>query len=280
MTRRPSRPARAVAAALALGALLATGACSDGDDDTGASDTGASPGASAGTSRAAAPAARATTTAPAVLTQKGAETALITEADIEDDWTQVKDAQDWHDSMLIGSVDVDDFISGKSDAADCQKLLDGLYDENLLGKPSGASAVTGFEMDDSRLYYQVASYGRSSLDSSMKWLGSLPDKCDRFTVTGSGGGDRVVEVIETDLPDKGDAHEALQVTVEGESGGNPATLTLNVGVVRVGDNAVTVIAGGLDGGEEDSMETALEQGTDRLNDVLAGRSPAASPTGD
>jgi hypothetical protein len=281
MTPRPfRRPARVAAAVLAGSALLATGACSDGDDGRSvASETAASPPAA--TSRAAAPVARSTAgtaTPSGTLTASGAKSALITEADIEDDWSAVQDAEGWRDSMLIGRVDVDDFLTGKAQTAACQRLMDGLYSEDLLGKPSGASALTGFEEDDSRLLYQVAAYDRARLAASLKWLGTLPDKCDQFTVTGSGADDRTVQVTETSLPDEGDARQGLHVTVQGTAEGAAATLTLDVGVVRVGSDAVTVTAGGLDGGEKDSVDAAVQQGTRRLQDVLAGRTPPASPT--
>jgi hypothetical protein len=68
------------------------------------------------------------------------------------------------------------------------------------------------------------------------------------------------------------------VTVQGSTGGNDATLTLDVAAVRVGDDAITVTAGGLDGDETDSAQQAVRQGTQRLEAVLAGKSPAASPT--
>ncbi|MBN0045038.1 hypothetical protein JS756_13135 [Streptomyces actuosus] len=273
---RPFRPARVVAAPLAVGALLATGACSNGDDETASPQTTASPAAA--TSRAAAPAARATSSASATLTEAGAKTALITEADIEGDWQQVDDADKWKDDLVAGKVDVDAFLTAKADAADCQRLLDGLYSEDLLGKPSGASALTGFEEGDSRLLYQVAAYDKKALDDSMKWLTSLPDTCDQFTATDPQGGTRTVQVIETSLPKEGDARQGLEVTVQGSADGQPTTLTLDVGVVRVGNDAITVTAGGPDGGAQDSVNAAVQQGTERLKDVLAGRTPPASPT--
>jgi hypothetical protein len=67
------------------------------------------------------------------------------------------------------------------------------------------------------------------------------------------------------------------VTVRGTAGGDQATLTPDIAAVRVGDDAITVTAGGLDGGESDSLEQAVKLGTQRLKDVLAGTSPAASP---
>lgn len=274
--RRPSRPARLVVPALAAGALLTPAACSDGGDrEAGSSDVAASPAAEG--SRPASP--LAATSPGTVLTAAGARSALITEADIEEDWTQVadKEAAGWHDSMLIGDVDVDDFLTGKSNAKDCQRLMDGLYSEDLLGKPSGASALRGFEQDQSRLLYQVAAYERTDLEDSLAWLKSLPDKCDQFTVT-DGGDRRTVQVVEISLPKVGDDRQGLRVTVKGTADGAQATLTQNVAAVLVGSDAITVTAGGLDGGEKDSVEEAVKQGTPRLKDVQAGKTPKPNPS--
>ncbi|NUO46039.1 MAG: hypothetical protein HOV82_28875 [Streptomyces sp.] len=251
------RPARFLAAALTATALLTTAACSDDDADADTSAIGATP--LAADSPSAAPR----------LTEAKARQALITEGDLEDDWTRVKDAATWRDSLLIGKVDVADFLTAKANAADCQKLLDGLYSDELLGEPSGASALTGFEEQESRLLYQVASYRRASLDASLSWLKSLPVKCDQFTATDSAGDRRTVQVTESSVPDEGDARQGLHVTVQGTSSGTPATLTLDVAAVRVGSDAITVTAGGLDGDEDDSVEDAVKKGTQRLKDALA-----------
>jgi hypothetical protein len=279
MTRRPIRIVRVLCSALAAGALVTTAACSsDGDNDgSGTSGVTASPAARKQ------PTSSPTTSSPmssptSTLTESGAQTALITAADIEDDWTQVKDteAENWHDGLLIGTVDVSDFITAKADAADCQRLMDSLFDDNLLGKPSGANALRGFTQGDSRLLYQVASYDRTDPQDSLNWMAKLPDECDQFTMTDNGE-ERTVQVIDTSLPDVGDAREGLRVTVKGQTDGEDATLTLDVAAVRVGNNAITVTAGGLDGDEHDSVEQAVKLGTPRLQDVLAGKSPAASP---
>ncbi|MDC0767182.1 hypothetical protein [Streptomyces sp. HD] len=271
MTRRPTRLTRVLSSALAAATLLASAACSDDGGQDGARASGVT----------ASPAARkqpASSPSP-TLSESGARAALITEADIEDDWTQVKDSEaaDWHESLLIGDVDVADFLTAKSDASDCQKLLDNLYDNDLLGKPSGTSALRGFEEGNSRLLYQVAAYDRSDLDSALAWLKTLPDECDQFTAT-EDGQKRTVQVIETDLPHVGDDRQGLRVTVQGKVDGDQTTLTQDVGVVRVGSDAITVTAGGLDGGEEDSVDQAVKLGTQRLKDVLAGKTPAASPS--
>ncbi|WSQ13604.1 hypothetical protein OG604_40965 [Streptomyces sp. NBC_01231] len=287
MTARPSRAhrrtvtggapvVRFLASALAAGVLLTASACSDGD--SGGQGSGAAESPVADASRAASPlAATSPAASGARLTDAGARAALITEADIEDDWTKVADAASWRDKLLAGKVDVADFLTAKADAADCQKLLDSLYDEDLLGKPSGASALTGFKEGDSRLLYQVAAYDRAALDDSLDWLKSLPTECDEFTATDSAGDKRTVQVTETPVPKEGDARQGLQVVVQGTADDVPTTLTLDVAVVRVGTDAVTVTGGGPDGGEDDSVERAVQQGTPRLTDVLAGRTPAPDP---
>ncbi|MFJ9542879.1 hypothetical protein ACIRPX_37315 [Streptomyces sp. NPDC101225] len=285
MSRRPSPPhgpkgmagapaVRALACALATTALLATAACSGGGSGSRASDVAASPLAEAAE---AASARAAATSAPPRLTKAGAQAALIDEGNIEDGWNQVKDAAKWDDSLLIGKVDVADFLTAKSNAADCQKLLDSLYDDDLLGKPSGASALRGFEQGNSRLLHQVAAYGSAELSDAQAWLKTLPVKCDRFTATDSQGGKRTVEVTTGSVPAVGDSRQDLRVVVRGTANGEPATLTLDVAVVRVGDDAITVTAGGLDGAEAQSAGQAVTKGTQRLKDVLSGKTPAAGP---
>ncbi|WP_454321077.1 hypothetical protein [Streptomyces phaeoluteigriseus] len=283
---------------MAAGTLLATAACSSGDDGAAAdAETAAAtvaerplaaqtatPSPTATGSVSATPSASATssTTATpspaATLSETGARNALITAADIEDDWVQVKDPQTWRDKLLIGQVDTAQFVTGKADAADCQRLVDALYDETLLGRPSGASALNGFQEGESRLLYQVAAYEKASLDKSMDWLAKLPDTCDQFTLTGGDSGKRTVQVVEASLPKEGDARQGLTVTIKGTTNGDPVTLTLDVAVVRVGNDAITVTNGGLDGADEDTTKTAVEQGTKRLKEVQAGRTPTPTPS--
>ncbi|WP_328346109.1 hypothetical protein [Streptomyces violaceus] len=271
MTRRPSPLARVLSSAVAAGTLLTTAACSGDGDKDGSRASGITATQVAGKQQ--------TTSPTADLTTEAARTALITEADIEDDWSQVKDteAENWHDSLFIGTVDVSDFLTAKADAADCQRLLDSLFDDDLLGRPSGSSALRGFEEGNSRLLYQVASYDRTAPQGPMNWMATLPEKCDQFTAT-DGGEQRTVQVVDTSLPKVGDAREGLRVTVQGTTGGTQATLTVDVAAVRVGNDAITVTAGGLDGGETDSVEQAVKLGTQRLKDVLAGKTPAPDPS--
>ncbi|AZM74256.1 hypothetical protein D1J63_04300 [Streptomyces sp. KPB2] len=287
MSRRPSHPVRLLASALAAGALLTTAACSDGTGSQSASDTAAeqagvaernaakqTPSGSPTSSPTGSPSA-----SPGTLTEAGAKAALLTEADLEDDWNQVQDADKWRDRLLVGEVDVAAFLTAKTDAdADCQQLLDGLYRDNLLGEPSGPSALTGFEQGDSRLLEQVAGYDRAGLDDRMKWLDSLPQTCDEFTATDSDGNKRTVQVTEASVPDVGDAREGVHVTVQGSADATPVTLTLDIAAVRVGTSALTVTAGGLDGGQASSVERGVRQGTERLQTVLDGGTPSPQPT--
>nr|WP_127894484.1 hypothetical protein [Streptomyces sp. S10(2018)] len=277
MSRRPSHPVRLLASALAAGALLTTAACSDGGGSESASDTAAE---QAGVARpdAAKQTPTGSPSAPAALTEAGAKAALLTEADLEGGWNQVQDADKWRDRLLVGEVDVADFLTAKSDATDCQALLDALYDDGLLGDPSGPSALTGFEQGDSRLLEQVAGYDRAGLDARLKWLRTLPDTCDEFTATGSGGAERTVQVTEASVPDVGDARAGLRVSVKGDADGGPATLTLDIAAVRLDTSAVTVMGGGLEGGQTDSVEQAVRQGTERLKTVLDGGTPSPQPT--
>ncbi|MGW4549392.1 hypothetical protein ACWEN4_23970 [Streptomyces violaceorubidus] len=285
MSRRPSHPVRLLASALAAGALLTTAACSDGGGSDSASDTAAeeagvarqnaarqTPSGSPTNSPTGSPSA-----SPTTLTESGARAALLTEADLEGGWNQVQGADKWRDRLLVGEVDVADFVTAKSNATDCQALLDALYGDGLLGDPSGPSALTGFEQGDSRLLEQVAGYDRAGLDARMKWLRTLPDTCDEFTATGSEGARRTVRVTEASVPEVGDARTGLRVTVQGDAGGSPATLTLDVAAVRVDTSAVTVMGGGLDGGQTDSVEQAVRQGTERLKTVLDGGTPSPQP---
>ncbi|MFK0125027.1 hypothetical protein ACIQSP_17135 [Streptomyces nigra] len=283
MTRRTVRLAHVLSStALAAGALLATASCAQEDGrEAGAAGISASPAAARQQTESptGSPTGSPSGSPTGTLTESGAETALITAADIEDDWTQVKDteAENWHDGLLIGKVDVSDFLSAKTDAADCQRLMDSLFDDDLLGKPSGANALRGFTEGDSRLLYQVAAYDRTDVQDSLDWMAELPQECDQFTMT-ENGEERTVQVTESSLPSVGDAREGLRVTVRGPVDGTEATLTLDVAAVRVGDNAITVTAGGTDGDEDDSVRSAVQLGTQRLQDVLAGKSPAASPS--
>lgn len=221
---------RLLAACAAAGTLLAAAACSGGQGAPAARET-AAPARQAENSLSPSPSAK--------LTEKSAREALITEADIEEQWSKAKDPQSWRDSLLLGQVDAAEFLTGKSDAKECQRLVDALYDDTLLGEPSGPSALAGFQQGEQRLLYQVGAYDSTDLEKSMKWLGTLHESCDTFTLTGEGGGRRSVEVVEASLPKVGEARQGLSVRVKGDSDGQPVTLNLDIAAVRMGTDAFT-----------------------------------------
>ncbi|WRZ91731.1 hypothetical protein OHB54_23220 [Streptomyces sp. NBC_01007] len=279
-----NRPSCLLASALTTGMLLSTAACSNDGGDGGGSGRTDSPASPASASTVPAspvaeePGAASPSPSPSVrtLTKAEAQAALITNSDLGSQWDESQGVAAWHDALLKSKVDEADFVTDKANAKQCQKLLDGLYSEDLLGKPQGAGAVTGFDDsdNDAQMRYEVASYGKSSLDSQLKWLKTLPDICDQFTAVNGKGDRQTVQVVSTHLPDVGDARQGLQVTMSGELEGDPETLTLDFAAVRVGDSALSLTNGGLSGTEHQSTEQAVQAGASRLKDVLAGKSPA------
>ncbi|WP_328495386.1 hypothetical protein OHS59_23560 [Streptomyces sp. NBC_00414] len=277
MLNRPPRRHRRTAPALgpalvpvlAVAALLATAGCSGAG---GGGGTGAGDDAAASSSPVA---ARAQSPSPSVtvaptLTDAQAKSALVTPADLGGDWTPTQGAATWRDALLKGTADV----------TDCQRLLDGLYAENLLGEPAGSRAATGFDDtgDGAQLRYRVGAYERAALDSSLAWLKTVPATCGQFTATDVRGGQFTVRTVSAPLPGLGEAGEGLRVTVSGDGGGWPAVLTLDFAAVRVGDSALSLTDGGLDDVDAEDTRRAAEAGTKRLQEVLAGRTPAAPPS--
>ncbi|MFS8200325.1 hypothetical protein ACLVWQ_16750 [Streptomyces sp. CWNU-52B] len=263
-TRRTApTPVLVLAPALVAAALFTTAGCSG--DDTGAAGDAA---ASASALAARAPSSSPSVTVAPTLTEAQAESALLTPADLGDDWKRTEGTATWRDTLLKGKADVDG----------CQRLLDGLYAEDLLGEPAGARATTSFDDtdDEAQLRYQVGAYDRSTLDASLTWLKAVPTTCGQFTATDARGGQFTVKTAAAPLPALGEAREGLRVTVSGDSGGWPAVLTLDYAAVRVGDSALSFTHGGLDGIDDKDTRRAAEAGTRHLQDVLAGRTPSAS----
>ncbi|WP_369247906.1 hypothetical protein [Streptomyces sp. R41] len=262
-----NRPSCLLASALTAGMLLSTAACS----------TGGVSGASGRSDVPASPMAKDSPTAstPPMLTAAQAQAALITNADLESQWIGTEGTATWHDGLLKSKVDAEAFVTDKQNAADCQKLLDGLYAEDLLGDPKGAQALTGFDDSDydGQMHYQVAGYGQAEVDAKLAWVKTLPGKCDRFTAVDNKGGQQTVQVVSSSLPDVGDAREGLRITMSGELDGDSSTLTLDFAAVRVGDSALSLTNGGLDGADKDSTRQAVQAGAARLKDALAGMTP-------
>ncbi|MEU1030982.1 hypothetical protein ABZ402_19935 [Streptomyces mirabilis] len=256
----PSGPYRLLARALTAGALVSASACSF-------------PGVMRHAD--APPIVPPATSATPSLTDAQASAALITQGELGGRWSATQGGATWRDGLL----------KTRTDAPDCQRLLDGLYAEDLLGEPTGARAVVGLDESGNaaQLRYQVAAYAApSEVDAKLAWLRTLPTKCAQFTSTDVRGGQLNVTVVPAVLPGVGDAREGLRLTMSGASPADAASgaapmLTLDFAAVRVGDRAVSLTNGGLGGAAQDSTQQAVQVGTQRLQDVLAGRPPTTEP---
>jgi len=266
-TRRtaPAALVPVLAPVLVTAALLTTAGCSGGGAGT-AGDVAAS--ASAMAARAPSSSASPSVTVAPTLTEAQAKSALVVPADLGDTWTPTQGAATWRDTLLKGTAD----------NADCQRLLDGLYAENLLGEPAGARAVSGLDDADNgtQLRHRTGAYDRAALDAALAWLRTVPTACGEFTATDVRGEQFTVQAVAAPLPDLGEAREGLRVTVSGDSGGWPAVLTLDFAAVRVGDSALSLTNGGLDDVDDEDTRKAAQVGTRRLQEVLAGRPPATT----
>ncbi|MFF6989588.1 hypothetical protein [Streptomyces sp. NPDC010273] len=206
------------------------------------------------------PAAHASRAAAPVLTPAQAHSALITDADLGAPWTPTQGTATWRDSLL----------KAKTNIPDCQRLLDALYADELLGTPATTQAVTTLDDpdDEAQLRYQVAAFPQADVNRTLSWLRTLPQKCAHFTATTSRSGVQTIQVTEATLPDVGDAHEALRLTLTGTTPeGDRSTLTLDTAAVRIGDDTITLTNGGLGTVPTDATQQAVRTGAQRLTDV-------------
>ncbi|TXS35291.1 hypothetical protein EAO75_45035 [Streptomyces sp. uw30] len=165
----------------------------------------------------------------------------------------------WRDSMLKASAE----------SAECARLLDALYTEDLFGPDARTRATVGLDdaWDEAQLRYQIVAHRPEDVDATLAWLGSLPDECGQFTAA-AGGGELDVEVTEAEMPEVGDARQGLRVVLRGISEYDDGPqLTLHVAAVRVGDDAITVTNGGLAEVPADATWAAVELGAHRLAEV-------------
>ncbi|MGW7403216.1 hypothetical protein ACWGI9_05680 [Streptomyces sp. NPDC054833] len=247
------RPAPRLAASLfAVGVLVTASGCLAGHPEKAA--------------RRAAPAASAagqlSPSAGPALTAAQARSALITEADLGVPWGPTQGAATWRDTLLKAATT----------APQCQQLLDALYADELLGQSAGAYAVTALDDgdDQAQLRYQVAGDRRADVDRTLAWLRTLPQTCAQFSAVTTGAGPQTVQVYEAELPQVGDARQGLRVTLTGQTvddEGEAVTLTVDVAVVRVGDDAIVLTEGSLGTPPSDAVAQALELGSRRLAQV-------------
>ncbi|MFE2275923.1 hypothetical protein ACFXAE_01355 [Streptomyces sp. NPDC059454] len=262
MTHAPAAARALLASALSVTALLTAAACVAGDREVPrALPAGVSepPAASASTSSAS-PAAEQPPPGPPALSEEQLRAALITETDLGEPWMASRGAATWRDGML----------KAKTENADCRRLLDALYTEELFGPPSGPSATATLDdaYNDSQLRYQVAAHPPADVDRVLAWMRTLPETCERFEATPTRAGAQLVEVTQLPLPEAGDARAGLRLTMTGEaSEGAPTRLTVNLAAVRVGDDTITLTNGGLGAVLPEVTQAMTQLGVDRLADV-------------
>ncbi|MCF3134074.1 hypothetical protein [Streptomyces olivochromogenes] len=250
----PVPPARLLAAsALTVAALVTVSGCLGSVPDRVARHVPGSP--------AAEQAPQASPGAKPALTQAQARAALITEADLGVPWGPTEGIATWRDGLLKAVTNV----------PECQRLLDALYADELLGEPSGTSAVTSLDDgdDQAQLRYRVAAHRRADAERTLTWLRTLPGACAQFTAATTVAGLQSVQVSETQLPQVGDDRQGLRVTLTGQANEDeqPTILTMDVAVVLAGDDAIVLTDGALGELPADATRQALEVGTQRLAQI-------------
>lgn len=252
---RPPAPVRRrlLGCVCSLGALLSASAC------IGPAAEGA-PHAPLTTASSAAATVRGTATAtPAALTEAQARDALITDTDLGAPWVPTRGAATWRDGLL----------KAKASSGECQRFLDALYADELLGAPG--RAVTGLDDADTeaQLRYQVSGSSATEVDRALAWLRTMPQTCGRFTATTVHDTVLDVQVSDAPLPEAGDVRQGLHVTLTDWSaeGGEPLVLTLDVAAVRVGMDAFTFTNGGMGDVRNDATQAAVQLGVQRLTAV-------------
>ncbi|MGW4223807.1 hypothetical protein ACWEG1_10095 [Streptomyces bauhiniae] len=207
----------------------------------------------------------ATSKAPAAgdsaLTDAQAQAALVTESDLGSPWAAADSIATWRDGML----------KAKSEVAECQRLLDALYSDQVLGAPARVAVALDDPGTQAQLRYQIGARRPSDVDADLKWLGEMPAKCARFTATTQTGWTEDVQVSDLALPEVGDRRQGLRVTLTATDPENPDAdeqdLTLELAAARVGEDAFALTNGGQGDVPNDATQAAVQIGALRLADV-------------
>ncbi|MEU7301915.1 hypothetical protein AB0950_16255 [Streptomyces sp. NPDC007189] len=192
------------------------------------------------------------------LTDEQAQAALLTQTDLGAPWTATQGAATWRDQLLKATTS----------AGDCQRLLDALYTDEILGGP--ARAAVGLDDADTgaQLRYQIAARRPADVDAALAWLGTMPARCARFTATTQTGIQEDVQVSDAPLPQVGDKRQGLRISLAAtDSDDRHAVLTLDVAAVRVGQDAFALTNGGLHDVPNDATQAAVQVGALRLADT-------------
>ncbi|MEV6618286.1 hypothetical protein AB0N31_31360 [Streptomyces sp. NPDC051051] len=205
-----------------------------------------------------APARPSAPVASPVLTDAQAHAALITGTDLGEPWTPTRGAATWRDGMLKATTPT----------ADCRKLLDGLYSDELLGAPPRAVVALDDADTGAQLRYQVSDRRPADVDRTLAWLKTLPQKCARFTAKAPDGTVLDATVTEQPLPEVGDVRQGLRVTLtDWDTDGDPVALALDVAAVRAGRDAFALTNGGLTDVPNEATQAAVQLGVQRLTQV-------------
>ncbi|MQY35933.1 hypothetical protein SRB17_39290 [Streptomyces sp. RB17] len=205
------------------------------------------------------PSAKASTRADgSTLTDEQAQAALLTQSDLGAPWTATRGAATWRDQLL----------KANTSAGECQRLLDALYTDELLGGPGRVAIGLDDADTDAQLRYQIAARRPADVNAALAWLKTMPARCARFTAGTQTGITEDVQVTEAPLPAVGDARQGLRVSIAAtDSDDRHAVLTLDVAAVRVGQDAFTLTNGGLGDVPNDATQAAVQIGALRLADI-------------
>ncbi|MFI2761098.1 hypothetical protein ACH5A3_19860 [Streptomyces echinatus] len=192
------------------------------------------------------------------LTDEQAQGALITQTDLGAPWTATRGAATWRDALL----------KTRTTVAECQRLLDALYSDELLGAPARVAIGLDDADTDAQIRFQIGARRPADVDTTLAWLGTMPTNCARFTATTDLGLVEDVQVVNAPLPEVGDVRQGLRVTFAGMSDdGQEFLLTMDVAAVRIGEDAFALTNGGLGDVPNDATQAAVQIGALRLADI-------------
>ncbi|MFD4788692.1 hypothetical protein ACFWN1_16860 [Streptomyces sp. NPDC058459] len=195
------------------------------------------------------------------LTDAQAEAALVTESDLGSPWAATQGTATWRDGML----------KARSEVAECQRLLDALYSDQVLGAPARVAVTLDDPESGAQLRYQVGARRPADVDAALKWLSEMPAKCARFTATTQTGLSEDVQVSGLTVPEVGDKRQGLRLTLTATDPQDPdaaeQVLTLELAAVRVGEDAFALANGGPGDVPNDATQAAVQIGALRLADV-------------
>ncbi|MER6258060.1 hypothetical protein ABT203_00390 [Streptomyces sp900105245] len=193
------------------------------------------------------------------LSDQQAQAALITQSDLGAPWTPTRGAATWRDGLLKATTG----------AGECQRLLDALYSDELLGAPARLAVGLDDADTDAQLRYQIGARRPADVDAALAWLRTMPAKCADFMATSETGLTEEVQVMEAPLPEVGDARQGLRILVGATSRDEEEryVLTIDLAAVRVGEDSFALTNAGLGAVPNDATQAAVQMGALRLADV-------------